>query len=84
MKNDNEEFYVFAPKNHEVIPIFCPICEFAMRTFDDVLSYKESKCCFLCETTFIKSSIPLDKESDFYKNYIKKRKKNNKISIDFE
>jgi len=84
MESIKENFYVFAPKNHVVIPVFCPICEFAMRTFDDILSYKESKCCFLCETTFIKAQISVDVNSEFFKKYINKRKKNNKISVDFE
>jgi hypothetical protein len=39
MKNDNEEFYVFTPKNHEVIPIFCPICEFASADFQAAGNY---------------------------------------------
>lgn len=84
MKEESEQFYVFVPKNHEVIPIFCPVCEFVLKTFDDILSYKESKACFLCETTFIKAGLAANKESDVYKKYLKKRKQMHKVSFEFE
>jgi len=80
----NEEFYVFKPENHEPIPIFCPVCDFTMRTFEDILSYKESKCCFECEMVFIKSSIKVDKKSDKYKEYILKRKQRSNFTFDFK
>jgi len=83
MNSDQEQFYVFVSKNHEVIPVFCPVCEFTLKTFDDILSFKESKACFLCETTFVKAKIEVDKNSEIYKKYINKRKQMHKISFDF-
>jgi hypothetical protein len=84
MKDDSEQFYVFTSKTYEVVPIFCPVCEFVLKTFDDILSYKESKTCFLCETTFIKSGMSIDKESETYKKYINKRKQMHKVSFEFK
>lgn len=84
MFNQSKEFYIFKPQEHEAIPIFCPICDFAMRTFDDILSFKEDKCCLECSTFFIKGKIDPDKNSEKFKNYLKKRISQNNFSFDFK
>lgn len=81
---ENDPFYVFKPKNYEAIPIFCPVCEFTMRSFEDVLSFKDSKCCFECETFFVKSNIQIDKSSQKYSEYIAKRLQRSSFSFNFK
>lgn len=84
MLEQTKEFYVFKPEDHEVIPIFCPICDFAMRTFDDIISFKEDKCCLECSNFFIKGKNELDKSSEKFRLYLKKRISQNNFSFDFK
>lgn len=32
----------------DITPFLCPVCDFAMRTYDDELSYREFTCCDRC------------------------------------
>lgn len=36
-------------QEHFVVPLFCPICSFQMKTMQDSLSYRKMKCCNKCE-----------------------------------
>lgn len=37
------------------IPMFCPICAFALRTYEDRNYYESKKCCYKCGLTFADS-----------------------------
>jgi hypothetical protein len=78
-----DEFVVLKPKDHEPIPIFCPMCEFTIRTTDDVMMYKEKKCCYACDTWFLRPEKPFIKDSEYYKKYIDYRKKQISINLNF-
>jgi hypothetical protein len=40
---------VVAPKEfEEPIPLFCPICEFCIKTSEDIYNYKKYSCCTFC------------------------------------
>jgi hypothetical protein len=79
-----EGFLVAKPVDYEPVPIFCPVCETIMRTSDDVYCFKQNKCCFACESHFIKPEIKVDKSSEYFKKYIDYRKKQFTITLDFE
>ena len=31
-----------------IVPLFCPLCSFPMRTLEDSISYRKSQCCEQC------------------------------------
>lgn len=41
----------------EGIPMFCSICNFALRTYEDRTSFEEKKCCYKCGITFADSRL---------------------------
>ena len=41
--------------NRSDVPMFCPICEFAMNSSSDVDSFEEFQCCFECEMKWAQS-----------------------------
>lgn len=43
---------VIKPKNHKLIPLFCPLCNFPLKTIDDILSYRQYDSCDLCSLNF--------------------------------
>ena len=44
---------VIKPTVHfTVVPLFCPVCQFPMKTSDDSSAYKTYECCDLCGLTF--------------------------------
>ena len=52
--------FVFIDKRTDAapgIPMFCPICDFAMRTYDDRSSYESKQCCHKCGLVFADSRI---------------------------
>ena len=44
----NKNFLVKVSETRS-IPTFCPVCEFVIKTSDDVLAYSEFQCCHECE-----------------------------------
>jgi hypothetical protein len=52
--------FVFVDKRTEQspgIPLFCPLCKFCMRTYDDRTSYETKECCYKCALTFADSRL---------------------------
>jgi hypothetical protein len=44
-----EGFVVIVPTDASLpVPLFCPICDFVMRTKDDETAYREFECCDRC------------------------------------
>ena len=87
----NNGVLVVRPNDKDnVIPLFCPVCEFSMQTADDFLSYKEVSCCFKCKVHLAaqcvdewKAGKRPDKNSEEYKKYIDFRKQTFKPIIRF-
>lgn len=50
---ENGKLVIVKPINHSpVTPLFCPVCEFPMKTSDDAVSYKTYKSCYECGIHF--------------------------------
>jgi len=49
-----EDFYVIKPADDQrvIIPLFCPVCDYVMRSKDDEKSFREFSCCECCETNW--------------------------------
>lgn len=45
---DKGSYSVIWPVDCEIIDIFCPVCEFAVRTKDDEHAMRTLQCCELC------------------------------------
>ncbi len=46
---DDKTVIIIAPKEfEEPIPLFCPVCEFCIKSPEDILYYKKFCCCTLC------------------------------------
>jgi hypothetical protein len=48
---------IVKPSNKEITPLFCPICNFAMKTSDDFLSFKDYQCCDKCKFYFVAPNL---------------------------
>jgi hypothetical protein len=47
---NNGRVVVVKPKNKDlIVPLFCPLCCFPMRTQDDVVSFRENEVCNKCD-----------------------------------
>lgn len=78
----NNKIIVIASANFEetTIPLFCPLCEFPMKTKEDALSFRQSKCCEKCENRWLnvrgidllKGQYP-DKSSEEWLEYYETR-----------
>ncbi len=50
---DGGKIIVVKPIQHKIIvPLFCPNCEFPMKTADDSSAYRIHTCCSLCSLRF--------------------------------
>jgi hypothetical protein len=46
---DDKSVTIIAPKEYEKpVPLFCPVCEFCIKTPEDIVHYKKYFCCTLC------------------------------------
>lgn len=65
--DNGDTIFIIAPKNFNKIhvPLFCPLCEFPMKTKEDIIEYNREK---LCEKCSYKWS---DKKDIIYKKYFK-------------
>lgn len=46
---DPAGFYVIIPEDlPDPTPLFCPVCDYAMKTREDDVSYREFLCCERC------------------------------------
>jgi hypothetical protein len=73
---------IIEPENKDyIVPLFCPLCLFPMKTLDDSITYKKHKCCFKCEMRW--SSNPSgdwsngwrpSENTDGWKEYLEERK----------
>ena len=42
---------------NELVPMFCPVCKFPIKTFHDSIAFKEFECCSTCELTFARPNL---------------------------
>ena len=52
--------FVFVDKRTDPspgIPLFCPICNFAVRTYEDRSCYESKQCCSKCAMVFADSRL---------------------------
>jgi len=50
--------FVFVDKRTDPspgIPMYCPVCSFALRTYEDRVYYESKKCCYKCGLAFADS-----------------------------
>jgi hypothetical protein len=75
----NDKIVVITTKDYQktTVPLFCPICDFPMKTSDDSVSYRKNLCCFKCENRWLNNLTKKlqnpDKESEIWKEYIEER-----------
>lgn len=68
---DAEKIVVVRPSKQlkTTTPLFCPLCSFPMKTFNDTLAYVNKQCCELCELKW-KGTKPTDQNLwNDYLNY---------------
>ena len=86
----NDKIVVITTKDYEktTVPLFCPVCEFPMKTSDDSVSYRKTFCCFKCENRWFnnltKQLKVADKDSEQWKEYIEERALLSRIIFKFE
>ena len=71
----NGKVIVISPTDIEdlVVPFHCPVCEYPMKRADDARSYREYRCCGLCELFWCRSGTVPDKTSERWKSYLERR-----------
>lgn len=80
----NHEIFISCPEDHNPVPLFCPLCEFPMRTQSDSLSFREMGCCEYCDShwrPYLKSGEEIDKTSERWKTYMTFRAQKAKRTI---
>lgn len=53
--------FVFVDKRTDQtdgIPMWCPVCTFAIRTQEDRISFGQKSCCYKCALAFADSRLP--------------------------
>ena len=71
----NGKVVVVAPANQDkiIVQFHCPICEYPMKTADDAQSFRNYKCCSMCELYWARSRTDPDKSSERWKLYMERR-----------
>ena len=71
----NGKIVVISPveNNKIIVPFFCPICEYPMKTADDAQSYREYQCCSMCQLYWGKDLSVPEKDSERWKMYMERR-----------
>lgn len=71
----NGKVVVISPINNDkvIVPFFCPMCEYPMKTADDAQSYRDYQCCSMCELYWARSLTVPEKDSERWKLYMERR-----------
>ncbi len=86
----NEKIVLLAPDDmSNVVPLFCPCCEFPMKDIGDATSFRNVGVCRPCDNRWTnKPGVEWpqgpDKSTDEWKEYIEHRRKLSKPRIEFE
>ena len=86
----NEKLVIIAPVNtDDIVPLFCPCCDFPMKTSDDSISYRKQSVCAHCSDKWgskesISWPVGPDKTKDDWKEYIELRSLRSRPTISFK
>ena len=78
----NDKIIVIAPTDLKkiVVPLFCPLCTYPMKTKEDSASYRNIGCCEICEMRFgtaikveKKTFLEITREHQAWSEYLKDR-----------
>lgn len=71
----NGKVVVISPLENSkvIVPFFCPVCEYPMKTADDAQSYRDYQCCSMCELYWSKDLTTPEKDSERWKLYMERR-----------
>ena len=74
----NDKIIIVIPKNYKklIVPLFCKLCKFPMRTKEDVEEFHKRKVCEQCSFEF-QGKLP-SKKSKEWQNYIQNRRLKNR------
>lgn len=94
LKNNGKVVVVFDEfTKAQQVPLFCPVCDFAMKTIDDSISFRDKGCCSKCDVYWsFKIGIDLRKPDDHpnklfpeeWNEYIKDREINSRPILIFK
>jgi hypothetical protein len=87
-----EGVLVIKPNDKEkIVPIFCEVCDFPMKSVDDFLSFKEYECCDKCKIYIVAKHVEQwktgwrpRKDSEEMKHYVEFRTESFKPTIRFK
>jgi len=48
---------VFPTDENAIVPIFCPVCSFPMRTLEDSIVFRSHQCCTHCQMRWSGTSL---------------------------
>lgn len=48
---------IYREETEALVPLFCPVCDFVMRTQDDEHTYELWKCCSTCSNKWVYSNV---------------------------
>lgn len=88
--DSNDAVFIIAPKNFNetYVPIFCPLCEFPMKTKEDVSEYKRVQLCEKCSYKWSdKKNLIYKKhfkDSDDWEEYLEHREQVSKIILNLK
>jgi len=89
---ENGKVIVVRPKDiSTIVPLFCKLCEYPMKTMEDSIAYRKTKVCHHCENAWAKNKncdisngIYPNKESEEWLEYIIVRDIASKTIINFK
>lgn len=86
----NGRAVVIRPPEFTPTPLFCPLCDFPMKTIEDGIAHKQSGACSPCVDKWafrkefdLKKGLFPDKASDEWREYIVYRKQISRTSLKF-
>jgi hypothetical protein len=80
---NNGKVLVIRPKDKEaVVPLFCPLCKFPLKTSEDVMSFRECGGCYPCDLRWIKPKR--ETKGELWEEYLVEREQRSKPNITFE
>lgn len=80
-----------AIERQETVPLFCPCCEYPMKSQDDFLSFRKTGCCDMCSIHFANTNIENwnkgwrpNKESESWKDFLLKKDLSSRKKVSFK
>lgn len=86
----NDVLIIKPSDKNDIVPLFCSVCEFPMKTSDDFLSFKDNECCYKCNFYLAakyreqwNNGWRPEKDSEEFKKYMEFRNESFKPTIRF-